>query len=200
MSEQNSNEQLLAIIRSAMKPKSATQKSNGPVVPLKARGPQRTKLQPQLAEHGKLGDFTRSNSNPPTRTNNTALLGYEEVPKTRFSQNKTNNAKDADKPTLTAETEMVRKAIRVALNRTGGAPSKKAAKQMSAPKMTRSDRVFSSSNGCGVGSSRSVTLGIIKAIAHPETGCIVRKESISLTDSQKNSNTTQGGYFPQIVE
>jgi hypothetical protein len=30
----------------------------------------------------------------------------------------------------------------------------------------------------GVGSSRSVALGIIKAIAHPETGCIVADREI----------------------
>jgi hypothetical protein len=68
---------------------------------------------------------------------------------------------------------------------------------MASPKMTRSDRVFQT---CGPGSSKSVAIDAIKAIAAQETGCIVRKEAISLTKSQKNSNTTQGNYNPMIVE
>lgn len=193
---------LRTLIRVVMNKGSKTQTtskaktSTVPVVPLKAKGPQRTKQQPRQSEHGELGDFSRSNSNPTSRsTPTTAFLGYEEVPKTQL------HTKHADKPSvIDAETEMVRKAIRIAINTTGGAPSKRAAKHAAGPKMTKSDRVFQAGKGCGVGSSRSVTLGIVKAISAKETGCIVRKEAIDKATSQRNANTTQGNYNPMIVE
>lgn len=180
------NEQLLAIIRAAMKtPSSGSTSKPSPsgkqsptIKPSNGKGVQKSKLQPRESEHGKLGDFSRSNSNPISRSvSNSVSVGFEDV-------------SEAGDGSLLAT-------IRIAINNTGGAPSKRQAKHMASPKMTRSDRVFSST---GVGSSRSVTLGIIKAIAHPETGCIVRPEAIPLIDSQKNSNTTQGNYNPMIVE
>jgi len=187
--KQPQQQDLLQLIRATLKSKTNGRSQSVPAEPLKAKGPQRTKQQPRSDEHGKLGDFTRSNSNPPTRTNNTAIVGYEEVPKTRFSKKDNGNVQ--------AETEMIRKAIKLVLNQTGGAPSKKAAKRMAAPKMTRSDRVFKTT---GPGSSRSPVLDRIKAIAATETGCIVRKEAIDKATSQRNANTTQGNYNPMIVE
>lgn len=187
----NEETDLLQIIRAAMKTPNrptGTKNQSVPVVPLKTKG---ARLQPRRDEHGKLGDFSRSNSNPPTRTNNTAIIGYEEVPKTRFSQ------KHSDSDSLAAETEMVRKAIKLVLTQTGGAPSKAAVKRSAAPKMTRSDRVFKTT---GPGSSRSVVIDRIKAISATETGCIVRDKGISLSASQRNANTTQGNYNPMIVE
>jgi len=56
-------------------------------------------------------------------------------------------------------------------------PSKRQVKRMSGSKMLPSSRVFGASAGTGVGSSRSVMLDAIKAIAHPETGCIVVEKS-----------------------
>jgi hypothetical protein len=50
-------------------------------------------------------------------------------------------------------------------------PSKAEVRRLAHRKMTPPSRVFS--KGCGVGSSISVMVGIIRAIAHPETGCIV---------------------------
>lgn len=185
---------LKQLIRSIMKNGKATQTSTAPVVVGKAKG---TRRQPRSDEHGKLGDFTRSNSNPPSRSvSNTAIIGYEEVPKTRLS------AAHADGQSITAETEMIRKAIKLVLSQTGGAPSKRQAKRAASPKMTRSDRVFASGKGCGPGSSRSVTLNTIKAVAATETGCIVRDPNNVITPSQsaRNANTTQGNYNPTIVE
>lgn len=184
--------------------------SDAPVELLRAKGSPRasqTKLQPRADQHGKLGDFSRSATNSPrsSYTSTTAIVGYEEVPKTHFSQ------KDERAGVLDAETEMILKAVKIALNGTGGAPSKRVVKRAAAPKMTKSDRVFASNKGCGVGSSRSVTLGIVKAIASDETGCIVREQMkdrktkgplkpLTLQQSQKNANTTQGNYNPMIVE
>jgi hypothetical protein len=188
-------QELLQLIRAAMKNPKGTKQ---PVKPERGKGPQHTRIKPleQSPEYGRRGDFSRSNSNPVSRSIPTvAVVGYEEVPKTRFT------SKHKDNPQLLqAETEMIRKAVRIALNNTGGAPSKRAAKQMASPKMTRSDRVFAAGKGCGPGSSKSPAIDAIKAIAATETGCIVRKEPIKLNVSQKNANTTQGGYFPQIVE
>jgi hypothetical protein len=193
------NEELLSIIRQAMKSK-APEQPQKQMQRINGKGVQHTKLQPTTKEHGKLGDFTRSNSNPPTRTNNTAIIGYEEVPKTHLNRKDERDGTNGKADVVEATTEMVRKAIKLALNQTGGAPSKRAVKHMAAPKMTRPDRVFQSGKGCGPGSSRSVTLGIIKAISAKETGCIVRKENISESVSRKNANTTQGNYNPMIVE
>jgi hypothetical protein len=181
MSEQT---ELLQLIRSVMK-----SPSSGKAVQSRA-----TKIRELEKEHGKLGDFSRSNSNPTSRAvRDSAFLGYEEVPKTRLTR------KDERTNVVDAQTEMIRKAVRIAINTSGGAPSKRAAKRMASPKMSRSDRVFKTA---GPGSSRSATLDAIKAIASEKTGCIVRdpKQAISAEASRKNSNTTQGNYNPMIVE
>lgn len=51
-------------------------------------------------------------------------------------------------------------------------PSKKETRRVL--KRSRSDRVFQ--NGTGVGSSRSTTIDMLKAIHHKETGCIVLEQ------------------------
>ena len=183
-------------IRAAMgKPQSTTGASK---TQLAARGVQRSKTQVRVDMHGSKGDFTRSNSNPISRpVNNAASVGLEEVTRARLSRT---HSKDNASGSLSAEYETILKAVRIAIDGTGGAPSKRAAKRAASPKMTRSDRVFQSGRGCGPGSSKSPEIDAIKAIASPETGCIVRKEGISEATSMKNANTTQGGYFPQIVE
>jgi len=160
--------------------------------------------QTQTAEHGKLGDFSRSNSNPTSRTvSNSASVGFEEVTRPRlnlkYEANKANGKTQSSDNSLSAEFETIRKAVRIAIDGTSGAPSKRAVKRMAAPKMTRSDRVFKTT---GPGSSRSATLDAIKAIAAKETGCIVRdpKHVVTAAKSAKNANTTQGNYNPMIVE
>jgi hypothetical protein len=186
---------LLQLIRATLKSKQTNKPSpqTKPTPPSNGKGVQKVKQQPRTDEHGKLGDFSRSQTNSPRSsfTSNTAIVGYEEVPRTRLSKT------DERKGVVNAETEMIRKAIKLVLNQTGGAPSKRAAKRAAAPKMTRSDRVFKTT---GPGSSRSPVLDRIKAIAAKETGCIVRKEAISSSTSAKNANTTQGNYNPMIVE
>lgn len=194
---------LLQLIRAAMKNPSKSKETKSSAKQGPTTVSKRTKTAELEKVHGKLGDFSRSNSNPTSRSIPTsATVGYEEVPKTRMNKKDSNNPNNV---VLEAETEMIRKAVRIALNNTGGAPSKRAVKQMASPKMTRSDRVFAAGNGCGPGSSKSPTLDAIKAIAAKETGCIVReqmkgKEPLSLRQSQKNANTTQGNYNPMIIE
>jgi hypothetical protein len=194
----NEDQDLLQIIRQAMKSPKPTAK---PLPRINGKGVQKTKIQPLAVspEYGKRGDFSRSNSNPISRSvSNSAPVGFEEVTRARLQRRQEKNNKGGQ--TLDAEFETIRKIVKIAIDGTGGAPSKRAVKHMAAPKMTKSDRVFQAGKGCGVGSSRSVTLGIIKAIAAKETGCIVRKEAIDKTTSQKNANTTQGNYNPMIVE
>jgi hypothetical protein len=50
------------------------------------------------------------------------------------------------------------------------------------------------------GSSRSVTVDAIKAIAHTKTGCIVTSKKISAEESRRNANTTQGNYNRSILK
>lgn len=170
------------IIRAAMKSTGAKSSTGSKTKPAQAaKGVQRSKHQPRLDEHGERGDFSRSNSNPTSQPfSNSAPVGLEDV------------SGDGDGSLLAV--------IRIAINNTGNAPSKRAAKRAASPKMTRSDRVFAAGKGCGPGSSKSPTLDAIKAIAATETGCIVTTKKISLSESQKNANTTQGNYVPMIVE
>ena len=78
-------------------------------------------------------------------------------------------------------------------------PSKKQVKQaVSTNKMLPSNRVFKTA---GVGSSRSVILGILKAIAADETGCIVldpgkarRLREVQKPTTLPNSGTTGMRY------
>lgn len=185
---------LLELIRQAMKsPKQTTRQVNrtGGTTESKSQATQQSKRQPRRDEHGQLGDFSRSNSNPTSRTvNNSVSVGFEDI----------SGAGD----------DSIKALIRINLAKPTN-PSKRQVKRMAAPKMSNSNRAFSSGNGCGVGSSKSPLIGIIKAIAAEETGCIVREQMkdkktkeplppISLTQSQKNSNTTQGNYNPMIVE
>jgi hypothetical protein len=67
-------------------------------------------------------------------------------------------------------------------------PSKSQIKRLAGRKMLPSNRVFAS---CGVGSSRSVVLGIIKAVAHEQTGCIVRSPDASKLPKISRSTTSR---------
>lgn len=176
---------LLQLIRQAMNSKSTAATNKTP----NGKGVQRTKKRPPKAIAGQLGDFSRSNSNPPSRTvNNLAPVGFEDM-------------SGAGDGSLLA-------VIRLSLTHLS-TPSKRQVKHMSSPKMTRPDRVFQLGKGCGPGSSKSPTLSIIKAIAAQDTGCIVREQMkgkdkqplkpLTLSESQKNANTTQGNYNPMIV-
>lgn len=170
---------LQQLIRSVMKQSSTPKPSKQT-----GKGVQKTKQQPRRDRNGKLGDNTRSNSNPTSRSvNNIAPVGFEDV----------SEAGDGS----------VRALIRINLASTGRAPSKRQTKHMAMPKMTRSDRVFG--KGVGVGSSRSVTLGIVKAIAAKETGCIALSDktadklpkAMKATTSRNDGNVI-GGY--QIIK
>lgn len=181
---------LLQLIRDAMKVK-----PSGPPKQLsvKSKSVQRVhktqtnKTQPRLDEHGLLGDFSRSNSNPISRTvNTTAPVGLLD----------TSGAGD----------ESVLSVIRIAIDKLA-IPSKRQVKHMASPKMTNPSRVFDQNKGCGPGSSKSTIIDAMKAIASKDTGCLTREQMkgqdakpISLSQSQKNSNTTQGNYNPMIVK
>jgi hypothetical protein len=209
----NEDQDLLQIIRQAMKSPNKTSK---PLARINGKGVQKTKIKPLEVspEYGKRGDFSRSNSNPVSRSvSNSAPVGFEEVTRARLDRKHGPNDRSSKngKEDLNAEFETILKVVKIAIDGTGGAPSKRHVKQAASPKMTKSDRVFQSGKGCGVGSSRSVTLGIIKAIAAKDTGCLVREQMkdkktkeplkpLTLTESQKNANTTQGNYNPMIVE
>lgn len=189
-------------IRAILKSSTGAKTTIKPLGPQNGTGVQKAKVRPLEVseEYGRRGDFSRSNSNPTSRPiRNSASVELEEVTRARLSrsyeQNKENKGNKST--SLNAEFETILKVVRIALDSTGGAPSKRAVKRMATPKMTRSDRVFKTT---GPGSSKSPELDAIKAIAAKETGCIVRKETISESKSMKNANTTQGGYFPQIVE
>lgn len=187
---------LLQLIRDAMKPTKPSEPPNrggGEGIKrvqvtktnneMKVTKTSKTQTQPRLDEHGLLGDFSRSNSNPISRTvNTTAPVGLLD----------TSGAGD----------ESVLSVIRIAIDKLA-IPSKRQVKHMASPKMTNPSRVFDQNKGCGPGSSKSGVIDAMKAIAATETGCLTREQMkgqpISLSQSQKNSNTTQGNYNPMIV-